>query len=145
MDFKFNKLFEQIITESDQLGVVNHVDTQVQIQSFKQLIKDLREEFKIRLNVEDSGLQICGTEVAHITWLWRDKKERTKKMLWFTIDMITGEITCTEDGDEDIILNDFKPLDVQKTVKWVVNEFIKAPVNPAIEYEPHNDDVDQLL
>ena len=52
MDFKFNKLYDKIITESEQVGKIYHNDKMIERESYKNLIKELRKEFKIRLNID---------------------------------------------------------------------------------------------
>ena len=143
MDFKFNKLYDQIITESNQFGKVNHNDPDTQIRSFKELCRALRKEFKTRLGEDSTEIEICGAEVAHISWDWYEG-EGILKSLQLTLNFPSGEITYTDQNEETGILNDFEPLNVQKTVDWVINTFIKQPVKRGAPYVPDDQDLELI-
>ena len=143
MDKQIIHAYLKLIKESNQIGKVNHNNPDTQIRSFKELCRALRKEFKTRLGEDSTEIEICGAEIVHISWDWYEG-EGILKSLQLTLDFASGEITYTDQNEETGILNDFEPLNVQKTVDWVIKEFIKAPVIPSIKYVAEDDDL-QLI
>lgn len=143
MDKQIIHAYLKLIKESNQIGKVNHNDPDTQIRSFKELCRALRKEFKTRLGEDSTEIEICGAEIVHISWDWYEG-EGILKSLQLTLDFASGEITYTDQNEETGILNDFEPLNVQKTVDWVIKEFIKAPVIPSINYQPEDQDLELI-
>lgn len=143
MDEQIINAYLKLIKESNQIGKVNHNDPDTQIRSFRELCRVLRKEFKTRLGEDSTRVEICGAEVAHISWEWLDENGN-EKVFWLTLDFASGEVTYMDEYEEEGILNDFEPLNVQKTVDWVIKEFIKAPVIPSIRYRANDDDLELI-
>ena len=143
MDEQIINAYLKLIKESNQIGKVNHNDPDTQIRSFKELCRALRKEFKTRLGEDSTEIEICGAEIVHISWDWYEG-EGILKSLQLTLDFASGEITYTDQNEETGILNDFEPLNVQKTVDWVIKEFIKAPVIPSIKYVAEDQDLELI-
>ena len=148
MDFKFNKLYDQIITESEQVGKIYHNDKMIERESYKNLIKELRKEFKIRLNVDSTRIEVCGDDIVHVSWDWTDANGN-KISLDLIHDMYNGETSYYDnidmDEEQEGLLNDFEPLNVQKTVNWIINTFIKQPVKRGAPYVPDDSDLDKWI
>ena len=143
MDEQIINAYLKLIKESNQIGKVNHNDPDTQIRSFKELCRALRKEFKTRLGEDSTEIEICGAEIVHISWDWYEG-EGILKSLQLTLDFASGEITYTDQNEETGILNDFEPLNVQKTVDWVIKDFIKADVIPSIRYRANDDDLELI-